>query len=164
MAMEAIDGDLSHIDSARKAIIETLKDEILGILLRNSNLTKKQFESFLIDSLSPDFFDRGFVSRGRPMLRTDRTSLSRGSFDRTLIQARKNITEAIYTILMLGYTGLLESPQLEPFLEVGNRLRSYSKSRGNRITDQDHIAAGAISDQLIEIVEEMIGRAKRKTV
>ncbi len=98
------------------------------------------------------------------MLRTDRTSLSRGAFDRTLIQARKNITEAIYTILMLGYTGLLESPQLEPFLEVGNRLRSYSESRGNRITDQDHVATGAISDQLIEIVEEMIGRAKRKTV
>ncbi|MCX6659716.1 MAG: hypothetical protein NTX81_04965 [Candidatus Bathyarchaeota archaeon] len=164
MAMEAIDGDSSHIDSARKAIIETLKDEILGILLRNSNLTKKQFESFLIGSLSPDFFDRGFASRGRPMLRTDRSSLSRGSFDSTLIQARKNITEAIYTILMLGYTGLLESPQLEPFLEVGNRLRSYSESRGNRITDQDHIASGVISDKLIEIVEEMIGRAKRKTV
>ncbi|MBS7629048.1 hypothetical protein KEJ23_03625, partial [Candidatus Bathyarchaeota archaeon] len=108
------------MDVIRKTIKNTFQDKILEILLKNSNMTRKQFETFLIDSLSTDFLKS--KSKERPKLRTDKELLTRGSFDRTLAQARRNITKALSTILLLGYSGLLENPQLEPFIEAGERL------------------------------------------
>ena len=52
--------------------------------------------------------------------------ISRGAMNRTLRQARKNISEAIHTILLLGYAGLFESPSLVPFVQASEQLRSQT--------------------------------------
>jgi hypothetical protein len=146
-----------QFESVRKSLNETLQDRILKILLKNSNMTRKQFESFLIDSVSESSLQRGNISRERPRLRTDRDYLSRGSFDRTLKQAGRNVVKATFTILLLGYTGLLETPQLEPFLEVGNRLRAYNELRGERSGEVEKMEEGVVSE-LSEILTSMIVR------
>jgi hypothetical protein len=51
--------------------------------------------------------------------------LTRGSFNRTLSQGRKNVVQSIYTILLLGYVGLFDSPELQPFLELASRMKAY---------------------------------------
>jgi hypothetical protein len=53
--------------------------------------------------------------------------ISRGSMNRTLRQARKNTSEAIHTILLLGYGGLFDSPSLAPFVEASERLKSQTE-------------------------------------
>ena len=56
-------------------------------------------------------------------LRQTRAKISRGAFNRTLKQARTNVSGAVHTILLLGYGGLLESPSLAPLVEASERLR-----------------------------------------
>ena len=91
----------SRIKETKQLLTKTFDDEILKILLNNSNITSKQFESLIINSFSEDMFDKGKLSRERPKLRTDREILSRGSFDRTLSQARRNVRRSISTVLLL---------------------------------------------------------------
>jgi len=145
------------LESIKESIFEALQDKILKILLENSNMTRKQFESFLIDSVSESSLQRGDISRERPKLRTDRDFLSRGSFDRTLSQARRNVTEAIFTVLLLGYTGLLETPQLEPFTEVGNRLKNYTELRGEGSGGEKGIEDD-VASELVEMLTNLIMR------
>ena len=56
-------------------------------------------------------------------------AVSRGAFNRSLRQARQNVTQAIYTILLLGYLGILEEISLEPYLEAANKLKIYINSQ-----------------------------------
>ena len=44
--------------------------------------------------------------------------------NRSLRQARENVSEAIHTILLLGYGGLIDSPALAPFFEASELLKS----------------------------------------
>ena len=50
--------------------------------------------------------------------------ISRGSLNRSLRQARENVSESIHTILLLGYGGLIDSPALAPFVEASELLKS----------------------------------------
>lgn len=156
------DSELPDLTSTKGAINETFQDSILMILLRNSNLTRKQFETFLIDALSDNLLLGRTTSIERPKLRTDRDTVSRGSFDRTLAQAKKNVIEAIYTVLLLGYAGLLETPQLEPFLEVGNRLKDYGDARRKPHTSETKELQDSLSNELDEILMTFIGGRKNK--
>jgi len=149
------------LTSARKMLIETFQDEILKILLKNSNLTQKQFETLLIDALSDDLLGERTASRARTNIRSDRSQLSRGSFDRTLAQGRRNVIEAVYTIMLLGYTGLFETAEFGPFLEVGSRLRVYVESRGKQNVDEEKEVRGTLSKVLTETLEELVRRRRK---
>ena len=67
---------------------------------------------------------RGKVPRYRDV-RADRADVSRGSFNRTLDQATRNIIRSIYTVFLLGYVGMLDDPSFEPFMETSSQMRSY---------------------------------------
>jgi hypothetical protein len=88
-------------------------------------LTKKQYENLLIGSLREKFINRGIRFESKLWLKGQR--VSRGAFYRTLRQARRNVISSIYTIFLLGYIGLFDSPRLEPFIEVSNALRDLSE-------------------------------------
>ena len=150
----------SRIKETKQLLKKTFDDEILKILLNNSNITAKQFESLIINSFSEDMFDKGNLSRERPKLRTDRDILSRGSFDRTLSQARRNVRRSISTVLLLGYIGILESPELEPFLEVGNRIKTYTEL--NRESGNGAVKLRRnLSVELSNIISNLLGKGGR---
>jgi len=161
VAEENVDSKLPELTSIKRVVNETFEDPILDILLKNSNLTRKQFETFLIDLLSDDLLPGRRTSIERSKLRTDRDTVSRGSFDRTLTQARKNVTESIYTVLLLGYAGLLETSQLEPFLETGNRLKSYSDERRERPSKETQELQDSLLSELSEVLMMFVGRRKQ---
>ncbi len=77
----------------------------------------------------------------------DRKGISRGALNRTLKQARNNISEAIHTILLLGYGGLFESPSLAPFIEASERLKSQTVQM--REQDLRDVAAYRASIELL---------------
>ncbi|MCK5626823.1 MAG: hypothetical protein V3V84_02745 [Candidatus Bathyarchaeia archaeon] len=160
MERESIERFDSRIKETKTLLKKTFDDEILKILLNNSNITHKQFESLIINSFSEDLFDKGKLSRERPKLRTDRNILSRGSFDRTLSQARRNVRRSISTLLLLGYVGILESPELEPFLEAGNRIKAYTEL--NRESGNDAVKLRHnLSMELGDIISNLLGKGGR---
>ena len=120
-------------EKARLFLDETLQDPILAALLRRSNMTKAQFETLLVDQLGQDMANKRLTRDDMTELRQKEERISRGAFNRTLRQARENVVEAIHTILLLGYSGLTESPSIAPFLEASERLK--------RQTDQLHETA-----------------------
>ena len=108
-----------------------LNDPIVQILAKNSQLTKTQLETLLIDVLSENFSGKQLKYDEKAALRLTRAKISRGSFNRTLKQSRENVIRSIYTVLLLGYLGVFETTTLDPYLEIANKLHEYVEAHQN---------------------------------
>ena len=113
-------------------VISLLADPLAKMLARNSNLTKTQIETFLIDVLAEKIAERKVLYEEKAKLRLLKSGVSRGAFNRTLRQARENIIKSIYTVVLLGYLGMLEGPQLQPYMELANKLQTYRETYRTR--------------------------------
>src|SRR5574341_1062849 len=96
-------------EAVHQAIENMLRDPVLARLLERSNLTKAQFETVLLDQIGSALANRSLTREEMTQLRLRGQKISRGAFNRTLFQARTNIAESVYTVLVLGYSGLLGS-------------------------------------------------------
>ncbi|MCX8150916.1 MAG: hypothetical protein N3D85_05395 [Candidatus Bathyarchaeota archaeon] len=105
-----------------------LNDPIVKILAKNSQLTKTQLETLLIDFLAENISDKHLNYDEKARLRLTKAKLSRGSFNRTLKQAKENVIKSIYTVLLLGYLGMFETTTLDPYLEIANKLKEYTEA------------------------------------
>jgi len=102
-----------------------LEDSMVKIFIKNSNLTKTQLETFLIDVLAENMAGKTLKYDDKARMRLLRGGVSRGAFNRTLRQARVNVIRSVYTVLLLGYLGVFETTSLDPYLEVANKLQTY---------------------------------------
>ncbi len=105
-------------------IDRSFKDPITIILLKNSNLTKIQYESLLIDYFIDNMTDNIVTYEDKAIYRSKK--VSRGSFSRTLSQARRNIVASIYTILLLSYVGIYDTYPFEEYKNLTEKLREYT--------------------------------------
>jgi len=120
---------------ARSAIRTTMNDSVTKLLLGNSHLTIPQLETLLAESVS---YEKAVKKGSRRLFRLSGRHLSRGSYNRTLIQAQNNVIRSIYTILLLGYTGLFDTAALQPFLELSDNLHAYileTESSSSKVSD-----------------------------
>jgi hypothetical protein len=106
-------------------LISSQNDPIAKILSKSSHLTKTQLETLLIDVLSENIAGKPLKYEEKAILRLTKAKISRGSFNRTLRQAKENVIKSIYTVLLLGYLGIFESTTLDPYLEIANKLQEY---------------------------------------
>ena len=113
-------------EEAKKWLKRSSDDPIVKILAKNSNLTKTQLETLLIDILAENISGKSLKYDQKAKLRL--SAVSRGAFNRTLRQARRNVIQSIYTILLLGYLGVFEDTHLVPYLEIANKLQTYMKT------------------------------------
>jgi len=147
-------------ENAQKWLQRALGDSIARILLKNSNLTKIQLETLLIDVLAENYADKPLNYDEKGRLRLTKTAVSRGSFNRTLNQAKRNVTESIYTILLLGYLGLTQTTSLTPYLEASNKLQTYT-SAYNALSDGKEDAAEQlrvitmVREELVSMLEQL---------
>jgi hypothetical protein len=102
-----------------------LNDPIVKILSKNSQLTKTQLETLLIDVLAENISGKQLKYDEKARLRLTKAKISRGSFNRTLKQSKENVVKSMYTVLLLGYLGVFESTTLDPYLEIANKLKDY---------------------------------------
>ncbi|MCW4045543.1 MAG: hypothetical protein NWE94_08520 [Candidatus Bathyarchaeota archaeon] len=102
-----------------------LNDPIVNILAKNSQLTKTQLETLLIDVLAENMTAKQLKYDEKARLRLTKAKISRGAFNRTLKQSKENVIKSIYTVLLLGYLGIFETTTLDPYLEVANKLQEY---------------------------------------
>jgi hypothetical protein len=112
-------------------LISSQNDPIGKILAKNSHLTKTQLETLLIDVLSENIAGKPLKYDEKARLRLTKAKISRGAFNRTLKQAKENVTKSIYTVLLLGYLGIFESTTLDPYLEIANKLQQYIEAYKN---------------------------------
>ena len=140
-------------EETRKSVKDFLDDPIIEKLLRRSNVTKPQFETLLIDQLGHDMANKRLTRNEMAQIVRRRDGISRGALNRTLRQARKNISEAIHTILLLGYGGLFESPSLAPFVEASEKLRSQTAELRGSDTYDEKIYRATV-ETLLDNLEE----------
>lgn len=133
-------------EKAQNWIKYSLDDPLVKILLKNCNLTKIQLETLLIDVLSENLFDKSLKYDEKAHLRN--LSVTRGAFNRSLRQARQNVSRSIYTILLIGYLGILEELSLEPYIEAANKLKTY-------VNTQRELAKKNPNEEYIRTVEQL---------
>jgi hypothetical protein len=112
-------------ESVQNWLIRSTNDPIVKILSKNSNLTKTQLESLLIDFLATNIAGKTLNNEEKAKLRLSKAEISRGAFNRTLKQARKNVIQSMYTILLLGYLGIFNNIRLDSYLEAASKLQDY---------------------------------------
>lgn len=125
-------------------LIRALSDPMAKILSKNSHLTAIQLETLLIDVLSENVSGKTLKYEQKARLRLTKGKISRGAFNRTLVQARENVTRSIYTVLLLGYLGIFESTTLDAYLEVANKLQDYVETYReviNKTGKDEHLKA-----------------------
>jgi hypothetical protein len=132
-----------------------LNDPVVKILAKNSQLTKTQLETLLIDVLAENMSGKQLKYDEKARLRLTRAKISRGSFNRTLKQSKENVIKSIYTVLLLGYLGVFDTTTLDPYLEIANKLHDYveaHKDIPNKGEDlKDHLKVIEIIRQELEI-------------
>jgi hypothetical protein len=128
-----------------------INDPIVKILAKNSQLTKTQLETLLIDVLAENLSNKHLKYAEKANLRLTKAKITRGSFNRTLKQSKENVIKSVYTVLLLGYLGVFETTTLDPYLEIANKLHEYVEAhkstplRGEELKDHQ---------KLIEIIRE----------
>ncbi|MBO0888522.1 hypothetical protein J2P12_05415 [Candidatus Bathyarchaeota archaeon] len=138
-----------------------MNDPIVAKLLSKSNVTTVQFETVLVDQLGHDMANKRLTREEMAQIVREKGGISRGAMNRTLRQARENVSEAIHTVLLFGYAGLFESPSLAPFVEASDRLRGRMEQL-RETTDQDpkllQLTLNSILDDLEEAFQALYGK------
>ena len=151
---------LKFKENAQKWIQRALGDPITKILLKNSNLTKIQLETLLIDVLAENYATKALNYDEKGRLRLTKAAVSRGSFNRTLNQAKRNVKESIYTTLLLGYLGITQSTSLTPYLEAANKLQTFTNTYRELATkngdmDEQTKIINMLREELATILEQL---------
>jgi hypothetical protein len=116
--------DQQDVLEVRESVRNLIRDPVTKTLLANSQLTTSQLETLLADYLSTT----GELKKSQKrMYRPSKTRISRGAYNRALIQAQNNVIRSIYTILLLGYLELFDNASLQPFLELSDTVNTYVK-------------------------------------
>ena len=119
------DLDYEGVKGVKNSIFRVLRDPIIHLLLKSSNLTPIQFETMLIDVIGRMNQEKILSYEEKRKMRSK--PVSRGAFIRTLNQARERVRRAIYTILLINYLGILDSSFFEDYQQLFERLREYLK-------------------------------------
>lgn len=146
------------VSEARSSIRDTLTDPVTRLLLRSSQLTLPQLETLLADSLSSE---RGALKAKRRLFRPSAKRVSRGAYNRTLIQGQNNVVRSIYTILLLGYVGLFDTPSLQPFIELSDTIQGYIQE-AKRSSQTDREAIEQLNQRLLEGISALAKRQSFK--
>lgn len=154
-------------DSVQSMLVSSINDPIAKIMADNSHLTKTQLETLLIDILSDNISGKTLKYDEKARLRLTKAKISRGAFNRTLKQAKENVTKSIYTVILLGYLGLFETTTLDPYLEVANQLHTYLDAYKNAVSEGMSISErltimGLLRQQLESSLKELSSRSTRR--
>jgi hypothetical protein len=130
----------------------------------NSHLTKTQLETLLIDVLADNIAGKSLNYDEKAQLRVTKAKITRGSFNRTLRQAKENVTRSIYTVILLGYLGLFETTTLDPYLAVASQLHAYLDAYKNAVSDGTSMSErlkiiGLLRQQLEASLKELASRS-----
>ena len=143
-----------------KMLENSFKDPIMNILLKNCNLTKIQFESLLIEHYMNNRVDNIVTFENKAIYRSKK--VSRGSFRRTLSQARKNVISSIYTGLLLSYIGIYDTYPFEEYKNLTEKLSEYTFLRQDSETPEYRSRIKRIETELVKGIRSLAQPGKLK--
>ena len=143
-----------------KMLENSFKDPIMNILLKNCNLTKIQFESLLIEHYMNNRVDNIVTFENKAIYRSKK--VSRGSFRRTLSQARKNVISSIYTGLLLSYIGIYDTYPFEEYKNLTEKLSEYTFLRQDSETPEYRSRIKRIETELVNGIRSLAQPGKLK--
>jgi len=150
--------DQQDVLEVRESVRNLIRDPVTKTLLANSQLTTSQLETLLADSLSTS----GELKKSQKrMYRPSKARISRGAYNRTLIQAQNNVIRSIYTILLLGYLELFDSASLQPFLELSDTVHTYVQE-AKKTAEHENPAVEHLTARLLEFVSALEKRESFK--
>ena len=144
-----------------------LRDPIAQILAEHSHLSNVQLETLVIDYLIDGFGGKRIDYETKASLRHNvkkaqsKAGVSRGAFNRSLAQARKNVVKSIFTLVLLGYLGVFETPSLLRYQNLANTIRSYTKDYDRAATKQEKSSTMELrtirqaQNRILELIEEL---------
>ena len=112
-------------------------DEIGNFLMKSVKLSKVQLDTLLIT-----IADKQEISLNKMILKRDNRVVSKGSFNRTLKQAKKNVEISLFTIIALEYFSIIEKNHIINLIKIADTLKKIS---GNKLINENVIT---ILDQL----------------
>jgi hypothetical protein len=128
---------ISTDKEAQNFIDRSFNDPIANVLLKYSNLTSTQYETLIIDFLTIELSDNNLTFQNKALLRSKK--VSRGSYSRSLSQARGNVISSIYTILLLTYIGIFDAFPFDDYRDIAEKLSEYTSSlkdlEGNELSN-----------------------------
>lgn len=129
------------MESSQLVVIEEIRqkwrqDPFLRLLAQHCSLTERQLEALLIEA-SEETGELKFSEKARLM------GITKGSYARILSQALRNISQSLFTVILLSYVGLLNDDKQRWFIELGEAVRE-----------------GRIDDAIL-LLEEMQTRLKK---
>ena len=127
---------------------KTFQDPITDLLLKNSNLTRTQFETLVIDMLTDIMSDEKISFHQKTLFRDKK--VSRGSFSRSLSQARGNVISSIFTIVLLSYIGVFNARPFDEYYVLAEKLKEYVSIIESRELKASRNIVKQIEDELIE--------------
>jgi hypothetical protein len=141
-------------DRMRSILVSILQDPVVSLLLERSSITKQQLSALIVDVISENLTGRDltYEDKAKCML----NPISRGAYNRSLIQARQNVTKSFFTILLLSYIGLLEDSEISKLLELGEKLRSIIEMYRREGVDRSEVSKAI--DRLAELIEKYTSR------
>ncbi len=155
-----------------------LRDPVTQLLQEYSHLTTTQLETLLIDYLTDGFkgeyidFEtkaslRGTIQKGK--FTTKKKGVSRGAFNRSLAQARKNVIKSIFTLVLLGYLGFFETPSLMRYQQLSETLRSFADDYDMTVSQKELPSAIQVKaikqaqNQIISLIRDLAQPLALKT-
>jgi hypothetical protein len=121
-------------------------DPLLEFLLNRASVTQIQFETMVLSKEEGRLGKKASLRKGGPV--------SKGSFWRTLRQARSNVESSVYTVLLMSYAGLIPSGKLNQLARVASLVQEIRKQ------DLGKEDLARVERAAEEFVQEFSGRAK----
>ena len=149
-------------EETQKIIQKAFQDPITDLLLKNSNLTKTQFETLMIDLLIDVMSEEKIPYKEKTLFRAKK--VSRGSFSRTLGQGRKRVISSIFTIVLLSYVGVYDAKPFEEYQNLVEKLREYLTAIERSSPSHSKAILRRIEKELTEGIEALSRPTKLKVV
>jgi hypothetical protein len=155
-----------------------LRDPVTRLLQEYSHLTSTQLETLLIDYLTDGFKGEYTDFETKASLRSTiqkrkshskKKGVSRGAFNRSLAQARRNVIRSIFTLVLLGYLGFFETPSLMRYQKLSETLRSFTVDYDLTVSQKESASAMQIKaikqaqNQIIALIKELAQPLALKT-
>jgi hypothetical protein len=156
-------------DSLRKLF----DDPLVKRLLKDSSLTRIQFETLLINFVFDEMAGKNsgtYDKKGQSRVFKESSrawraksypkGVSRGAFRRVLFQACRNVVRSIYTLFLLGYTGVLDTPGLHGYIELSDMVTQYKKRieerqpQGSSVEGIEVEASRLLEITLLKMIDE----------
>lgn len=140
-------------DNYQNIVQKTFQDPLTDLLLKNSNLTRTQFETLVIDMLTDIISDEKISFHQKSLLRNKKTS--RGSFSRSLSQARSNVISSVFTIVLLSYIGVFDQRPFDEYYVLAEKLKEYATLTGSNEFNYDKETMKRFEFELINGIVEL---------